>query len=88
MADAEIAAAHEHACAKHREKIAELKQRDDMLVLFQELTSERLQKLSRLHAHFGANVFLSGPEVIPEEITDKAPGSDFWFTVKRGETTH
>jgi len=88
MADPQIAAAHAYSCARHREKIAELKQRDDMLTLFQELTSERLQKLSRLHAHFGANVFLSGPGVIPEEIAEKAPGSDFWFTVKRGETTH
>lgn len=88
LADPDIAAAHEYSCRKHREKIAELQLRGDMQELFQELTSERLQKLSRLHAHFGANVFLSGPGVIPEEITGKAPGSDFWFTVKRGQTTH
>lgn len=88
LADPEISAAHEHACRKHREKIAELKTRDDMNVLFQELTSDKLRKLSRLHAHFGANVFLSGPGMIPDEVAEQEPGSDFWFTVERGETTH
>lgn len=88
LADPEIAAAHENACRKHREKIVELKKRDDMNALFQELTSDKLRKLSRLHAHFGANVFLSGPGVIPDEVAEQEPGSDFWFTVERGETTH
>ncbi len=41
-----------------------------------------------MHAHFGANVFLSGPGVIPDGIAEKDPDSDFWFTVARGETTH
>ncbi|MDC0657407.1 glycosyltransferase family 2 protein [Leisingera sp. SS27] len=88
LADPEIAAAHEYSCRKHREKIEELKPRDDMLNLFRDLTSEKLCKLSRMHAHFGANVFLSGPGVIPDEVAEKEPGSDFWFTVARGETTH
>lgn len=88
LADPEIAAAHEYACRKHREKIEELKTRDDMLALFRELTGDKLCKLSRMHAHFGANVFLSGPGVIPDEIAEQEPGSDFWFTVERGETTH
>ncbi|WP_420845107.1 glycosyltransferase family 2 protein [Leisingera aquaemixtae] len=88
LADPEIAAAHEYACRKHREKIEELKTRDDMQELFRELTGDKLRKLSRMHAHFGANVFLSGPGVIPDEIAGKDPGSDFWFTVARGETTH
>ncbi|WP_264212791.1 glycosyltransferase family 2 protein [Leisingera thetidis] len=88
LADPEIAAAHEFASRKHREKIGELKTRDDMLALFRELTGDKLRKLSRMHAHFGANVFLSGPGVIPDEIAEKEPGSDFWFTVERGETTH
>ncbi len=88
LADPEIAAAHEHSCRKHREKIEELKTRDDMQELFRELTGDKLRKLSRMHAHFGANVFLSGPGVIPDEIAGKDPDSDFWFTVARGETTH
>ncbi|MBY6139352.1 glycosyltransferase family 2 protein [Leisingera daeponensis] len=88
LADPDIAAAHEYSCRKHREKIEELKTRDDMIELFRELTGDKLCKLSRMHAHFGANVFLSGPGVIPDEIAEKEPGSDFWFTVERGETTH
>ncbi|MBQ4824707.1 glycosyltransferase family 2 protein [Leisingera sp. HS039] len=88
LADPDIATAHEYASRKHREKIEELKLRDDMLELFQELTGGKLCKLSRMHAHFGANVFLSGPGVIPDEIAEKEPGSDFWFTVERGETNH
>ena len=88
LADPDIAAAHEYSCRKHREKIEELKTRDDMLELFRELTGDKLRKLSRMHAHFGANVFLSGPGVIPDGIAEKDPGSDFWFTVARGETTH
>ncbi|KIC15048.1 glycosyl transferase family 2 [Leisingera sp. ANG-Vp] len=88
LADPDIAAAHDYSCRKHREKIEELKERDDMIGLFRELTGSKLCKLSRMHAHFGANVFLSGPEVIPDEIAENEPGSDFWFTVERGETTH
>ena len=88
LADPDIAAAHEHSCRKHREKIEELKARDDMLALFKELTGGKLCMLSRMHAHFGANVFLSGPGVIPDEIAENEPGGDFWFTVERGETTH
>ncbi|KIC09855.1 glycosyl transferase family 2 [Leisingera sp. ANG-M1] len=88
LADPDIAAAHEYSCRKHREKIEELKLRHDMIELFRELTGGKLCKLSRMHAHFGANVFLSGPGVIPDEIAENEPGSDFWFTVERGETTH
>ncbi|WP_323775600.1 glycosyltransferase family 2 protein [Leisingera sp.] len=88
LTDPDIAAAHEYASRKHREKIEELKGRDDMLALFRELTGEKLRKLSRMHAHFGANVFLSGPGVIPDKIAENEPGSDFWFTVERGETNH
>lgn len=88
LADPDIAAAHEHAVKKHREKIDELQTQDQFVALYEELTSPRLEKLSRMHAHFGANVFLSGPGVIPDEIAQKDPSDEFWFTVKRTETTH
>ncbi|UWQ82550.1 glycosyltransferase family 2 protein [Leisingera caerulea] len=88
LADPDIAAAYEFSRRKHREKIEELKTRGDMLELFHQLTGDKLRKLSRMHAHFGANVFLSGPGVIPDGIAEKDPDSDFWFTVARGETTH
>ncbi|MFS4583480.1 glycosyltransferase family 2 protein [Phaeobacter sp. C3_T13_0] len=89
LADSDIAAAHEYCRRRHREKIEDLKQRDDdMLALFQEITGDKLRKLSRMHAHFCANVFLSGPEVIPNEAAEHAPGSNFFFSVERSETKH
>ncbi len=89
MADPEIAAQH-HACvAAHRDKITELRATDNYEAFYRELSSARMERLSRLHTHFGANVFLSGPEVIPEDIwqQDTLP-DDFFFTVERTKTTH
>ncbi len=88
LSDPDIAAAHAHSVKMHRDKIEELKTRDDFLELFEVLTSRKMKRLSRMHAHFGANVFLSGPGVIPDEVADHEPGDDFWFTVEKGETTH
>jgi len=89
MADPDIAAAHHDAVAWHRGRIAELKQRPDYAQLYETLTAERLQSLSRLHRHFGANVFLSGPDVIPDEVLGRDPEEDWFFTVElAGETAH
>ncbi|MGC3939439.1 glycosyltransferase family 2 protein [Roseobacter sp. EG26] len=88
LKDPEIAAAHAYSVNKHREKIEELKKQPEFLSLFQELTGTKLKHLSRMHAHFGANVFLNGPGVIPDEIAQKNPGDDFWFSVEKGKTTH
>jgi hypothetical protein len=88
LADPEIAAAHAFSVERHRAKITELKGRKDFAELLGELTGRKLERLSRMHTHFGANVFLSGPSVIPDEIADKDPAEKFWFTVPRGETAH
>ncbi|WP_425437073.1 glycosyltransferase family 2 protein [Litoreibacter ponti] len=89
MADPEIAAAHAHCVAQHRAKIAELKATENYAKFYDDLTGERMQRLSRLHTHFGANVFLSGPDVVPDEVAFKDdPPQDFFFTVKRAKTTH
>lgn len=89
MADPEIAAAHEHSVQCHRAKIDELKSGDNYARFFTELTGERLQKLARLHGHFGSNIFLSGPGVIPDEVAERDPEEDWFFTVeKQGETAH
>ncbi|WP_255887775.1 glycosyltransferase family 2 protein [Phaeobacter piscinae] len=86
LRDPDIAAAHDYVCRRHREQIDELKNRDDMRVLYQKITGDRLRKLSRMHAHFCTNVFLSGPDVIPNELTEQALPDDFLFTVPRTET--
>ncbi len=88
MADPEIAAAHAHAVARHRAKIAELRATDSHARFYADLTSPRMERLSRLHAHFGANVFLAGPDVIPDEIAARDPDETFFFSVDRRETSH
>ena len=88
MADPEIAAAHAQSVESHRKKIAELRATQNYSSFFSELTGSRMEKLSRLHTHFGANVFLAGPTVVPDEVVEKEPGGDWFFTVKDAETTH
>ncbi|WP_417268825.1 glycosyltransferase family 2 protein [Celeribacter sp.] len=88
MSDPEIAAQHKACVAAHSAKIAELRATETYTKFYNELTGPRLEKLSRLHTHFGANVFLNGPECVPDEVVDKDPKEKFFFTVERGETAH
>ena len=88
LADRDIAAAH-RACVKaHREKIDALKSTENYANFYRELISPRMEQLSRLHRHFGANVFLAGPESIPDSLLDQDHPPDFFFTVARQETQH
>jgi hypothetical protein len=80
-ADPEIAAAHDRAVAWHREKIAALRAQADYAGLYAALTSERMQRLSRMLRHFGMNVFLSGPGVIPDKVFDPDLPANFLFNV-------
>lgn len=89
MSDPEIAAAHAHSVKCHRAKIDELKATENYSKFFAELTSARQEKLARLHGHFGSNVFLSGPLVVPDEIVEQDPDEEWFFTVElQGETAH
>jgi hypothetical protein len=89
MADPEIAQAHTYSVACHHSKIEELQRADNYARFYAELTSERLEKLARLHGHFGANVFLAGPAEIPNEIVQKKPDDDWFFTFNaKDETAH
>lgn len=87
MADPEIAAAHEYSVACHRAKIAELRATENYSKFYGELTSPRMEKLSTLHTHFGANVFLQGPGTVPDEVVAKKQGGDWFFTVEQKTTT-
>lgn len=87
MADPEIAAAHEHSVACHRAKISELRTTENYSKFYAALTSPRMEKLSTLHTHFGANVFLQGPGTVPDEVVAKKQGDDWFFTVEREATT-
>jgi hypothetical protein len=89
LADPEIAAAHAYCVACHRNRIAELLSERGSARLYAELSSPRMEKLSRLHTHFGANVFLAGPSAVPDEVAARAPGGDWGFTVEEPvETQH
>ena len=46
-------------------RVGELKERPDYMAMYETLKSERMTKLSRLHAHFGSAIFLEGPEAVP-----------------------
>ena len=89
LADPEIRSAHNCCVERHRDKIEDLKRKPDYAALFDNLCSGRMRKLCRLQGHFGSNVFLSGPEVVPDEIAAKDADAEWFFTVERvGEATH
>jgi hypothetical protein len=88
MSDPDIAAAHEYSVARHRTRIGELKSAPKYRAFYAELTGSRLQKLSRLHRHFGSAVFLAGPECIPEGFQDRSLQPEDQFTVPKTKTQH
>ena len=89
LSDPEIAAAHANSVTNHCTKIEELKEMPKYAAFYEELTSQRLEKLSRLHKHFGSNVFLSGPGAVPNEVIEKDPEEEWFFTVDPpGKTQH
>lgn len=87
LSDPDIAEMHAKCVAAHRAKINALKATDTYARFFQDLTSDRMQRLSKLLPHFGANVFLAGPDAIPDEVALSTPSDDFFFTVARQATT-
>lgn len=89
LADPEIRAAHEACVTAHQKKIIRLKEQPKYKAFFEMLVSERMRKLSRLHGHFGTNVYLSGPSVIPDAIIERDPDEEFFFTIEHvGEAEH
>jgi hypothetical protein len=74
---------HEASVAWHRERIAELMQVDEFAELYGEITGVRLRHLSRMLKHFGSNVFLSGPDVIPDEVLERPASGDWQFTISK-----
>ncbi|MDJ0630242.1 MAG: glycosyltransferase family 2 protein [Rhodobacter sp.] len=79
MADPEIAAAHADSVQAHEARIAALMADPDYRRLYDSLSSERMKKLSRMHRHFGMNVFLNGPGVIPDRVFAPDLPPDFFF---------
>jgi hypothetical protein len=88
LSDTEISEAHAFSVERHRAKIEELRQTSNYSKFYTDLTSARQERLARLHPHFGANVFLAGPEVIPDWVVERDLPEDFFFTVEKQDTAH
>lgn len=88
LADPEIAKMHSACVDAHRAKIDELKATPNYAAFYETLTSERMQRLSRKLQHFGANVFLAGPDVVPDDIAFNDHPDGFFFTVEKQATQH
>ncbi|MBV0911495.1 glycosyltransferase family 2 protein [Anianabacter salinae] len=88
LADPEIAAAHAHSVACHRAKIDALKATENYAAFYAELTGPRMEKLSKMLRHFGAGVFLAGPEVIPDHVWQDDLPEEFFFTVQHKAQVH
>jgi hypothetical protein len=86
--DPEIAAAHHSSVASHRAKISELRNTEKYGAFYRELTGARLKRLSRMHHHFGTNVFLTGPDCVPDNLVWSDLDDDFFFTVPMKEAVH
>jgi len=88
LSDPEIRAQHEACVAAHRAKIDALRATENYANFFNELTSPRMETLGRMHKFFGANVFLAGPQVVPDDVVAADHAEDYFFTVERQETQH
>ncbi|MEM8980121.1 MAG: glycosyltransferase family 2 protein [Pseudomonadota bacterium] len=88
LSDPDIAAQHQACVAAHRAKIDALRATDNYASFYQDLTGSRMEKLAKMHKHFGANVFLAGPHVVPDNVLTDEPEEDLFFTVDRQETQH
>ena len=79
LAIPEVAAAHDACVRSHQARIAELRQSADFSSLFARITGDRYKKMSRMHRHFGMNVFLKGPSVVPERVFESDLPANFFF---------
>jgi hypothetical protein len=88
LADPDIAAQHTACVQAHRQKIDELKATENYANFYAELTGDRMQRLSKMLRHFGANVFLAGPECVPDEVVFQDHPDTFFFTTEKVGTKH
>ncbi len=68
MADPDIRAMHGRSVIAHKQRVQSLLQSDDYKALFNEVTGERLNALSKMNHHFGSQVFGDGPDSIPVDF--------------------
>lgn len=71
MADPDIRAMHEKCVAAHRKKIKTLLESPDYKALFDEVTGQRLNRLSQMHHHMGSQVFMDWPNALDAEFHER-----------------
>lgn len=88
LEDPEVAEAHRYCVDQHRAKIDALKATPNYAQFYEDLTGSRMETLSGIHRIFGANVFLAGPDVVPDGVVRDDHPDDFFFTVEKQQTEH
>ena len=76
-----VGEAHAAAVDWHRRKIEALRADPKQAALFASITSTRMERLSRMATYFGNNIYLAGPQVIPDDIAARSPTPPFFFTI-------
>ncbi|UWQ20369.1 glycosyltransferase family 2 protein [Jannaschia sp. W003] len=82
-----VEAQHRACVEAHRAKIAALRATEAFGAFYGDITGARMRRLSRIHAAFGANVFLAGPEAVPDDVVFGEHGEGFFFTLEGVEET-
>ncbi|WP_281825413.1 glycosyltransferase family 2 protein [Jannaschia rubra] len=82
-----VAAQHNACVAAHRARIAALRTSEAFGDFYAEITSPRMERLSRLHAHFSGNVFLAEPDCLPDRVWQGEVAPDDFFAMGEVEKT-
>lgn len=85
LMNSEVAELHVQCIVRHRERIAQLRATLEYSEFYEELTSKRFERLSRMHAHFGASVFQAGPNAVPDSVLENAGDPTFFLSAPRQE---
>lgn len=78
-----VAAQHDRCVAAHRARIAALRGTEAFAAFYAEICGPRMERLSRMHRHFGEAVFRLGPDCVPEAVwRDPQVPADFVLAVE------
>ena len=76
-----VAETHAAAVKWHQERVAHLMRDTEYAGIYSEITSSRMEKLSRMATNFGMAVYDTGPHVVPDEVVARDPTEPFFFTI-------
>lgn len=74
-----VADAHARSVDWHKARIKALKATPDYAQLYAQITASKMEKLSRLATKFGPNVHYFGPDIVPDDIANTDPNTEFYF---------